>query len=819
MKLQFIPYDYDAFDFHGKNYIKLIGRTSKGKKICIIDEYKPNFWAVLEPNLSETKIKKLQQKINKIKVKNADRETKVLKTELHNKKFLGKDVKAIQIFVENHKDAHSIASELGMKEIFKRREYDFPLISKYIKEKNILPSTWYDIEGEVLTREDFGGICERLDLELTIKADSITPSKKQLEIKPKILAFDIETSEIELGKGDVLMISLYGEKFKKVLTWKQCSKKQDYVECFKSEEQMLKAFVNCIKEQDPDLLVGYFSDGFDLPYLRAAAEENKIKLNLGIDDSQPKFSRGRMVSGKIAGIVHVDVFRFIQSAYSQYLQSETLSLNEVSSELLGEKKDDFDFGLLKNMKDNDWKNFFKYNLQDSALTYKLAEKIWPDLLEFTRIMKEPLYNVSRNSMSLNVENYIYHNLDKFNEIAQKRPTNEEIGKRRMRGKYEGAFVFQPQPGLYEDLVMFDFTSYWPSIIVTYNLSSTTLLEKKEKGSQEIEIKGEKIYFSKKQGFFPQMLKEIIEKRKKYKQEYNKDKNPLTKARSNAYKLLANASYGYQGFFGARYYCPEASAATTSISRDFIQKIIEKTNKQGYKVLYGDTDSFAFLLNKKSKAQTLDFLKQLNKDLPGIMELDLEDFYKRGLWVSKRTVKTGAKKKYALINEKGKIKIRGFETVRRDWCKLSRELQNDVLKLVLEKGDEKKALEIIRKTINDIKERKVPRNKLIIKTQLKKPINEYVAQGPHVIAAKKMEARGIPVSQGMLIEYFIAETPPGVKKKLVRDKVKLSDEKGEYNIEYYLDRQILPAVENILEVFGVNIREIIEGRRQMGLGEF
>ncbi len=58
----------------------------------------------------------------------------------------------------------------------------------------------------------------------------------------------------------------------------------------------------------------------------------------------------------------------------------------------------------------------------------------------------------------------------------------------------------------------------------------------------------------------------IEKRKEFKEEFKKNPNPITKARSNAFKLLANASYGYQGFFGARYYCPEASAATTAIDR-------------------------------------------------------------------------------------------------------------------------------------------------------------------------------------------------------------------------------------------------------------
>ena len=81
----------------------------------------------------------------------------------------------------------------------------------------------------------------------------------------------------------------------------------------------------------------------------------------------------------------------------------------------------------------------------------------------------------------------------------------------------------------------------------------------------------------------------------------------------------------------------------------------------------------------------------------------------------------------------------------------------------------------------------------------------------------MIEREIPISGGHLIEYFIAETRE--KKKLVREKVKLPDEKGEYNIEYYLKKQILPAVENILQVFGVNINEIIEGKRQTKLGDF
>ena len=145
------------------------------------------------------------------------------------------------------------------------------------------------------------------------------------------------------------------------------------------------------------------------------------------------------------------------------------------------------------------------------------------------------------------------------------------------------------------------------------------------------------------------------------------------------------------------------------------------------------------------------------------------------------------------------------------------MQNIVIRQILEDGNEKRALEYVKGITKKIKQRKIEKEDLIIKTQLKKPLSEYKAISPHVIAAKKMQEQKIPISQGNLIEYYIAETES--KKKLVRDKVKLPEEKGEYNIEYYLERQILPAVENIFQVFDINIKEIIDGKKQTTLGDF
>ncbi len=804
MNLKFIPLDYDYLTIEGKTYMKIFGKTSQKKSCCVIDRA-VNFFYVL--NVTE----KLLKKIQKIK--------EVEKAELIDKNYLEKPVKAIKVFCEYNKMTEIVHKIKKLNPKSETRERDINLITKYIINKKLKPLIWYDISGPILASDELNGLSDSLDVDFVLKLEKAEELKKQPTFKPKVLAFDIETEEFEIGRGDILMISLVSENVKKVLTWKKCSSVPQYVEYFKDEAEMIEAFENYIKKLNPDIITGYFSDGFDLPYLRARAEKNHIDLKLGKDNSRIIFSRGRPLNARIKGLVHIDILKFIETCYSQYLQSETLSLNDVAFELLGEKKLEIDHNLnSEERKIKDWLDYFKYNLQDSILTYKLFQKLWQDMSVLTQIIQEPLFNITRYSMSSLVENYFLHNLERFNEIAEKRPLHEEIQKRRFRKRYEGAFVLQPKAALYENLAIFDFTSYWPSIIVTFNLSKTTFLgEKKEKNSLEVDLGDKRIYFSKKKGFIPKLLEEIIKLRKKYKVELKKNPDPIKKVRSNAFKLLANATYGYQGFFGARYYCPEASAAATAISRKFIKKTINIINKKNFSVIYSDTDSIAFELNKHTKQETLNLLKEINKNLPGIMELELEDFYKRGIWVTKRTGEFGAKKKYALINYKGKIKIRGFETVRRDWCFLSREIQNKVLEKILREGNEKSALQYVKKIIKQIKNRKVDKQQLIIRTQLKKPVSEYLSEGPHVTIAKKMLSLGLPVDAGMLISYYIAESKE--KKALVRERARLPEEKGAYDINYYLNNQILPAIENIFEVFNINTKELLEGMKQKKLDGF
>ena len=119
MKTDFIPIDYDYFDWRGKNYAKIIGRNEKGKRICVIDSCPVYLWAILKENIKQEKIEKLISKIKKIKLDSKNRKTEVENVELHNKKFLGQNVKALKIFATNYKDLHDIADKLDFEEIEK----------------------------------------------------------------------------------------------------------------------------------------------------------------------------------------------------------------------------------------------------------------------------------------------------------------------------------------------------------------------------------------------------------------------------------------------------------------------------------------------------------------------------------------------------------------------------------------------------------------------------------------------------------------------------------------------------------------------------
>ena len=417
------------------------------------------------------------------------------------------------------------------------------------------------------------------------------------------------------------------------------------------------------------------------------------------------------------------------------------------------------------------------------------------------------------SFSQLVEWFLIKNAVLRGEIAPNKPSFHEEQVRSEK-RFVGAFVFEPTPGLYKNVCVFDYRSLYPSIIASHNISI---------GSLQCEccatnVPGLPFHFcQKKKGFISAIIEDIISRRARVKVLLKNDKSdPLLRARSEVLKVLANSFYGYLGFAPARWYSFECGEATTAYSRHYVKSVIEKAGKSGLKVIYGDTDSCFVTLEEKSESDALKFVDSINRDLPGVMELEYEGFYPAGIFVSTKSSGSGAKKKYALIDRKGILKIRGFETVRRNWSPIAKNLQRKVLEIVLRELNTAKASEIIHKAVSDLRANKTPLSEVTIFTQLTKPIAEYENVGPHVAAAQRMHDAGIDVRPGIRIKYIVVK---GSGK--IRDKVRLPDEtkQEEYDGEYYVTHQILPSMENIFAVLGIEKEDILRDKKQSTLMGF
>ena len=154
-------------------------------------------------------------------------------------------------------------------------------------------------------------------------------------------------------------------------------------------------------------------------------------------------------------------------------------------------------------------------------------------------------------------------------------------------------------------------------------------------------------------------------------------------------------------------------------------------------------------------------------------------------------------------------------MRRNWSPIAKEVQEEVLKLVLEDRKEE-ALTYVKDIVKELKKGEIDLSKLIIKTQITKDLRSYSSIGPHVAVALRLLEKGVEVSPGMLVEYIIAKG-----SGLIREKAKLLEEikPGDYDADYYLYNQIIPAVSSIFSVLGIKEEDLYRDSSQTGLGKF
>lgn len=211
--------------------------------------------------------------------------------------------------------------------------------------------------------------------------------------------------------------------------------------------------------------------------------------------------------------------------------------------------------------------------------------------------------------------------------------------------------------------------------------------------------------------------------------------------------------------------------------------------------------------KKVEEQIMELLNSINQDLPKDMELELEGYYDRGFFVTK--------KRYAVIND-GVITVKGLELVRRDWAPVAKNTQHDVLEAILKDASPKKAKKIVKNVIDKLRKGEVKLEDLIIHTKLTKKPENYKQIAPHVIAAEKLRLHGQKVTSGSIIGYVITKGRGPISKRA--EPIEFMGNK-EYDSEYYIQNQVLPATLRILEAIGYSEEQIMNNEKQTSLDSF
>jgi DNA polymerase I len=778
MELEFYVLDVTYEVVGGEPHIIIWAITRSGERVVLRDRgFRPYFYAILEDNTSPQSI------LSKIKTL-GEASSPILSVEPVDKRFLGKPVKALKVvtlipeYVRKYRER--IKQIPGIVDVV---EADIRFSMRYILDKSLRPCGWHTAKvSELKSTQNFR---VQREYEVVGSIESLEDSMPPKDLK--VMAIDIEVytehGSPKPERDPVIIIgTATGSGAVKQFTSEDLSDKSTILE-----------FVNYILEYDPDIVLGYNSNNFDIPFLLERSNVLGVKLDVGRRKGAPP-SQSTYGHVSIPGRLHVDLLNYAEEIPEIKLKSldvvaEYLGVMKRSERTLIEYTE-----IPKYWKSPEGRNILlKYNLDDVISTLKLGEKFLPFAMQLSFTTRMPLDQVGAASVGYRLEWFLMYEAFKRGELIPNRAEKEAE-------PYKGAIVLKPIPGIHRNIAVLDFTSMYPNIMIKYNVGPDTI-EREGVCDEKTRLIAPEVnhcFRKEPEGFFKNVLSRLLEIRRKIREEMKKyspgtPEYTLLDERQRAVKILANATYGYMGWVQARWYCRECAEAVTAWGRQLIKTVIDKASSMGLKVIYGDTDSL-FVTYEPDKVKLLAEFVEENLGF----DIKVDKVYTR-LFFSE------AKKRYAGLLEDGRIDIVGFEAVRGDWAEIAKEVQERVVEILLKKGSVDEAVEYVRRVISDLTQGKVPVEKLIIWKTLTKPIGEYEAEAPHVTAARKLMRIGYKVEVGDKVGYIVVKGSGKVSERA--EPYLLVKDPRVVDVDYYVDRQIIPSALRILEYFGVTETQI------------
>lgn len=797
--------------YYKENKLFCVIKTTEGKKTYSINFY-PYFYLATNSLLSENEQTEIKEKLF---LKDLFLDKK------ENMQFCYKCVfYKVSDLVEIRNKLMNLEIDFSFN--YKLFEYDIPFIYRFFLEKKI--SNFREVsyilneKNEIVDIKDLGEIDLKnlktgcFDIEVLVSKTLVFPTPgKDPVISISYLDSEFNKSVFLLSEKELQDFEI--QEYKKDLDLK------DFYS-YTNEFDLINGFLEFVKKKDPDIIYTY-NGVFDFEYLQKAYNSHTQKEFIFANNSLI-FTKRPSKRVTLENILHMDVYIILkQLNYLQVFNQPKLDLNTIYTKLTNNQKKELP---PKDMREaylnKDYKKIIEYNLDDVIATQQLAENYQDLVIEMANYLNAPVLDILNSAAGSLVEKQFIKYYFEHNLLIPNKPSQQEIIERN-KYSFTGGYVKQPISGIHKNIAVLDFRSYHISILMSYNISPETIncsCCKSIDLSLKTSVLGNYIC-QKKKGFVPIIVDQLLTQRMKNKdlmKTFPKDSKEYKSlyAKQYAQKILLASTYGYMGFSGSRWYSRQALEIMYFLVRSKIQEVITDFENLGYLVLYGDTDSCFIQFTNLDKLH--EDLFKISQNLPKDMHLELEEIYMSGIFVKSRDKEKAAKKKYALLDFNENLKIKGFEYVRHDWCILVKETQKEILKLILKEQDPKKAVIFLQNVISDLEQKEVPINKLVIQTFLRKSLSSYKTKNPMMSAVISAKKQGVKIKTGQLIEYVITE-----KGSTISEKAKLYEfvKEKEYDSNYYINNQLLPAILPILEEFGVTKEELLTSTKQKGIGDF
>jgi len=635
------------------------------------------------------------------------------------------------------------------------------------------------------------------------------PRIKAVDYSPKLsaLSLDIETRAYSDELYSIAGSMMHGSTADNRVYMKgqgETSKRDGYeLHYCQNEKTLLTEFFAWLREIDPDLIIGWAIVNFDLNFIERKCRSHGLPFDMGRgNDTAVILQPGNPGQPRMARLPGRAVLDGIDLLKAGFWAFDSFSLDNVAHELLGEGKliasDDDKVKQINERFRNDKAALADYNIKDCQLVNDIFIKA--DLVEFAQ-QRSNLTGLAIDRLGGAVaafDNLYLPQLHRHGFVAPDVHTaNSGLGS-------PGGYVLDSEPGIYQNVLVLDFKSLYPSIIRTFMIDPMGLAQP---GTNPVPGYMDAT-FSRDKHILPGVIEELWQARDFAKKENNK---PL----SQAIKIIMNSFYGVLGTSGCRFHSHQLASSITRRGHDIITQSRDRIEAAGYQVIYGDTDSLFVLLGDSHTRESagkigLRLTNSLNDwwqehlktefNLACHLEVEFETHYTRFLMPTVRGMPTGSKKRYAglVLNKHNEpeLVVKGLEAARTDWTPLARNFQRALFQLIF---NDQPFEEFVRSTAQALLDGESD-DDIVYRKRLRRKVDEYQRNvPPHVQAARKMHKK-----PGSWVSYVITRNGPEPIDNIT----------AQPDYQHYLDKQLAPAADGILQFMGTSFAAITDAQMQM-----